>query len=180
MPLVSVSFHQSCPSFDGIRSIDSTSRQVLLSKEYLLWSSLQRFDKSFVSCHFCYFVSDVNSFHREYRLNTPTFLWDYSHIVPLNQIEVTSETWTSIVYNLVVSGANMWRNMRSSVRCPSTIDWQFCRPARLIFPSGVSRPIGNIRTHRMWVETIFRGLPCRRSLTPRVYPSRAPVLSFAH
>ena len=39
-----------------------------------------------------------------YRLNTPTFLLDYSHIVPLNQIEVTSETWTSIVYNLVVSG----------------------------------------------------------------------------
>ena len=41
-----------------------------------------------------------------YRLNTPTFLLDYSHIVPLNQIEVTSETWTSIVYNLVVSGAS--------------------------------------------------------------------------
>ena len=36
MPLVSVSFHQSCPSFDGIRSIDNTSRQVLLSKEYFL------------------------------------------------------------------------------------------------------------------------------------------------
>ena len=105
MPLVSVSFHQSCPSFDGIRSIDNTSRQVLLSKEYFLWSSLQRFDKSFVSRHFCWCVSDVNSFHREYRLNTLTFLWDYSHIVPLNQIEVTSETWTSIVYNLVVSGA---------------------------------------------------------------------------
>ena len=31
-------------------------------------------------------------------MNTPTF------IVPLNQIEVTSETGTSIVYNLVVSG----------------------------------------------------------------------------
>ena len=106
MPLVSVSFHQSCPSFDGIRSIDNTSRQVLLSKEYFLWSSLQRFDKSFVSRHFCWCVSDVNSFHREYRLNTPTFLWDYSHIVPLKQIEVTSETWTWIEYNLVVSGAS--------------------------------------------------------------------------
>ena len=80
MSLVSVSFHQSCPSFDGIRS--------------------------FVSRRFCWCVSDVNSFHREYRLNTPTFLWDYSHIVPLNQIEVTSETWTLIVYNLVFSGAN--------------------------------------------------------------------------
>ena len=51
---------------------------------------------------------------------------------------------------------------------------------RLIFPSGASRPIGNIRTHRMRVETIFGGLPCRRSLTPRVSPSRAPVLSFAY
>ena len=33
MPLVSVSFHQSCPSFDGMRSIDNTSRQVFLSKK---------------------------------------------------------------------------------------------------------------------------------------------------
>ena len=33
MPLVSVSFHQSCPSFDGMRSIDNTIRQILLSKE---------------------------------------------------------------------------------------------------------------------------------------------------
>ena len=110
--MVRVSFHQSCPSFDGIRSIANTNRQnrqnrqVLLRKEYFLWSSLQRFDKSFVSRHFCWCVSDVNSFHREYRLNTPTFLWDYSHIVPLNQIEVTSETWTSIVYNLMISGAS--------------------------------------------------------------------------
>ena len=31
----------------------------------------------------------------------------------------------------------------------------------------------------MRVETIFRGLPCRRSLTPCVSPSRTPVLSFA-
>ena len=43
-----------------------------------------------------------------------------------------------------------------------------------------SRPIGNIRTHRVRVETIFGGLPCRRSLSPRVSPSRAPVLSCAH
>ena len=106
MTLVSVSFHQSCPSFDGIRSIDNTSRQVLLSEEYFLWSSLPRFHKSFVSRHFCSCVSDVNSFHREYRLNAPTFLWDYSYIVPLNQTEETSETWTSIVYKLAVSGAS--------------------------------------------------------------------------
>ena len=51
-------------------------------------------------CIWCQF------FHREYRLNTPTFLSDYSHIVPLNQIEVTSETRTSILYNLVVSWAS--------------------------------------------------------------------------
>ena len=73
-----------------------------------------------------------------------------------------------------------WCNARSSLRHPCTIDWQFSRPARLIFPSGASRPIGNIRTHRMRVETILGGLPCRRSLTPRVSPLRAPVLSFAH
>ena len=53
MPLVSVSFHQSCPSFDGMLSIDNTSGQVLLSKEYFLLRSLQRFDKPFVSRHFC-------------------------------------------------------------------------------------------------------------------------------
>ena len=51
-------------------------------------------------------ANDVNSFHCEYHLNTPTFCWDYSHIVPLNQIKVTSKTWSSIVYNLVVSGAS--------------------------------------------------------------------------
>ena len=73
-----------------------------------------------------------------------------------------------------------WCNARSSLRCPCTIDWQFSRPARLIFPSGASRPIGNIRTYRMRVETIFGGLPCRCSLTPCVSPSRAPFLSFAH
>ena len=66
------------------------------------------------------------------------------------------------------------------MRCPCTIDWQFSRPAQLIFPSGASLPIGNIRTHRVRVEMIFGGLPCRRSLTPRVSPSRVPVLSFAH
>ena len=32
----------------------------------------------------------------------------------------------------------------------------------------------------MLVETIFWGLPCRRSLTPRVSPSHEPVLSFTH
>ena len=58
-----------------------------------------------------------------------------------------------------------WCNARSSLRCPCTIDWQFSRPAQLIFPSGAYRPIENIRTRRMWVETIFEGLLCRCSLT---------------
>ena len=101
--------------------------------------------------------SNVSSFLREYRLNILTFLWDYSHIVPLKQIEETSETWTSII---TFSGfRSWWCNIRSSLRSPCTIDWQFSHPARLIFPSRASRPIGNIRTHRMRVETIFVGLP---------------------
>ena len=123
MPLVSVSFHQSCPKFWWYafyrqHKAPSSPEQRI----FPLISSLQQFDKSFVSRHFCYGVSDVNSFLRQYRLNSPTLLWDYSHIVPLNQIEVTSETWTSIVYNLVVSGAI------SVIRCPC--DWQFSRPAQ--------------------------------------------------
>ena len=64
-----------------------------------------------------------------------------------------------------------WCNVRSSKRCPCTIDWPFSRPARLIFPSGASRPTGNIRTHRMRVETIFGGLPCR----PLPRPSRVSL-----
>ena len=32
MPLVSVSFHQSCPGFDGMRSIDNASREVLFEQ----------------------------------------------------------------------------------------------------------------------------------------------------
>ena len=58
--------------------------------------------------------------------------------------------------------------------------WRFSRPAQLLFPSGAPRPIWNIRTPRMRVETIFVGLPGRRSLSLRVSPSRAPVLSCAH
>ena len=44
--MVSVSFHQSCPSFDGIRSIDNTSRQVLLSKESNISSDLHGNDST--------------------------------------------------------------------------------------------------------------------------------------
>ena len=111
------------------------------------------------------------SFLREYRLITPIFLWDYSHIVPLNQIKVTSETWTSII---PFSGfRSWWCNIRPSLRCPCTVDWQFSRPARLRFPSGASRPNENIRTHRTRVETISVGLPGRRSLSSRVSPSRS-------
>ena len=43
----------------------------------------------------------------EYRQNIPTFLWDYSHIVPLNQIEVTSEPWTSNS-TILLSGFRSW------------------------------------------------------------------------
>ena len=87
MPLVSVSFHQSCPKFWWYafyrqHKPPSSPEQRI----FPLISSLQQFDKSFVSHHFCYGVSDVNSFLRQYRLNSPTLLWDYSQIVPLNQI----------------------------------------------------------------------------------------------
>ena len=43
-----------------------------------------------------------------------------------------------------------------------------------------SQPIGNIRTHRMRVETIFTGLPGRHSLSPHVSPSCTPILSCPH
>ena len=77
--------------------------------------------------------------------------------------------------NLVFSGAS---GVRSSLRCPCTIDWQFSRPARLIFPSGPSRPIGNIRTHRVRVETIFGRLPCTLACLPRARPfSLSPTTS---
>ena len=163
MPLVSVSFHQSRPKFWWYafyrqHKPPSSPEQRI----FPLISSLQQFDKSFVSRHFCYGVSDVNSFLRQYRLNSPTLLWDYSHIVPLNQIEVTSETWSSIVYNLVVSGAigvihkifttlSMWLTVFS--------------------PRTVTFSLGNIRTHRMQVEPIFRG----PSLQVLPHPSRVSL-----
>ena len=51
-------------------------------------------------------------------------------------------------------------------------------PRVVTFSFGSSRPIGNIRIHRMRVETIFGGLPCRRSLTSRV--SLASARSLFH
>ena len=61
------------------------------------------------------------------------------------------DTFPSLI--IPFSGFRSWcRNIRPSLRCPCTIDRQFSRPARLIFPSGTSRPIGNIHTHRMRVE----------------------------
>ena len=36
------------------------------------------------------------------------------------------------------------------------------------------------RRHAREEGVIVGGLPCRRSLTPPVFPSRVPVLSFAH
>ena len=73
--LVSVSFHQSCPGFDGIRSNDNTSGQVLLSKRNIS-SDLHCNDSTNLlslatSANACLMsiLSIVN-----YRLNTPTFL----------------------------------------------------------------------------------------------------------
>ena len=37
-----------------------------------------------------------------------------------------------------------------------------------------------VKTFPFYAGQVFGGLPCRRSLTPRVSPSHAPVLSFAH
>ena len=112
MPLVSVSFHQSCPSVDCMRFIDKTSRQVLVSKECFLWSSLQRFDKSFV------YATSANA----YLMSTLSFVntvwtvplfFEITATVPLNQIEVTSETWTSII---PFSGfRSWWCNIRPSL-----------------------------------------------------------------
>ena len=110
-----------------------------------------------------------------YRLNTPTFLLDYSHIVPLNQIEVTSETWTSIVYNLVVSGPSGVMQDLHYVVHVLLID-SFLAPRGNFSPR---EPLNQLEYPHSQ-KTIFGGLPCRRSLTPRVSPSRAPVLSFAH
>ena len=166
MPLVSVSFHQSCPSFDGIRSIDSTSLQVLLSKEYFLWSSLQWFDKSFVSRHFCWYVSDVNSFHREYRLNTPTFLWDYSHIFSPRVVNFSLGS-LSTNWKYPHSQSASWNDFRgpSVQELPHPLHVSFA-PARSLFhplvPSacyaGYSYPYGSNNIaftpedfHKIWV-----------------------------
>ena len=113
MSLVSVPFHQSCPSFDGIRSIDNTLRHFLLSKEYFLLMGIW--------CHF------------------------FPSWIPF--------------------------------------DWQFSRPAPLLLLSGASRPTEaqNEANETNWgTECEFVGLPGRCSLSPRVSPSRAVVLSCAH
>ena len=116
--------------------IPSTTQAVKFSRAKNISSDLHCNDStnllSLATSANAYLMS--RSFLREYRLNIATFLWDYSHIVPLNQIEVTSETWTSII---PFSGfRRWWCNIRPSLRCPCTIDWQFSRPARLIFPLG--------------------------------------------
>ena len=60
-------------------------------------------------------------------------------LVPLNQIEVTSETWTSVI--LFGGIRSWWCNIRPSLRCPCTINWQFSLLAQLLFLSGASQPI---------------------------------------
>ena len=47
-------------------------------------------------------------------------------------------------------------------------------PREETFSLWSSRPIGNMRTHRMWVETIFGGLLCRRFLTLACLPRARP------
>ena len=142
MPPASVSFHQSCPGFDGMHFIDNTSHQVLLSKEYFLWSSFHWFDKSFclpplllmrIRCQF--FPSWIPFEHSIFFFEiTATYI-----LVPLNQIEVTSETWTSVIpFGGIRS---WWCNIRPSLRCPCTINWQFSLLAQLLFLSGASKPI---------------------------------------
>ena len=50
----------------------------------------------------------------------------------------------------------------------------FPRLTRILYPLTASQPIGNFRTLGKRVETIFMGLSGRRSLFPRVSPSRSP------
>ena len=83
------------------------------------------------------------------------------------------DTFPSLI--IPFSGFRSWcRNIRPSLRCPCTIDWQFSRPAPLIFRSGASRPIGNIHTHRIRVEQFswsFRaGLPSPLACLPLACP----------
>ena len=108
------------------------------------------------------------------RIGVPT-TWLFDRSISAHKKPPTQKkTWTSIIpFSSVWS---WWCNIRPSLRCPCNIDWQFSRPERLLFPSGASRSIGNVRTHRMRVETICVGLPGRHSLSPRVSTFRAPVL----
>ena len=78
--LVSVSFYHSCPGFDGMRSIENASRQVLFENISVIFiSKIQQIFRR--SLHFCQYVFDVKLFLCEYCLNTPTFVLDNSHIV---------------------------------------------------------------------------------------------------
>ena len=54
-------------------------------------------------------------------------------------------------------------------------DWHFSRPAQLVF--FLREPLDQLEISAI---TDFRGLPGRRSLSPRVFPSRASILSCAH
>ena len=123
-PLVSVSFHQSCPSFNGMRSIDNTLRQVLLSKEYFLWSSLQPIRQMFC-------------------------------LSPILLMRIWCQFFPSWI----------------------PFDWQFSRPAPLLFLSGVSRPI---RTHRMQVERFPWAFQAGAPSPLACLPLAPPILSCAH
>ena len=60
-------------------------------------------------------------------------------LVTLNQTEVTSETWFSII---PFSGIrSWWCSTRPSLHSPCTINGQFSLPAQLLFPIGASQPM---------------------------------------
>ena len=73
---------------------------------------------------------------------------------------------------------SLWCNIRSSLRCPCTFDWQLSR--------AVTFSLGSLSTNWKYPHSQnaswndFRGLPCRRSLTPVSSPSGAPDLSLTH
>ena len=146
MSLVSVSFHQSCPSFDGMRFIDNTSRQVLLSNEYFslrthpfllaLRLRAKRPQRRRARRNGCFprltifllnllpLASSTNAYPMSVLsfVNTVwtfSFLWDYSHIVL--KWPPRPELW---LYHLVVGFRSWWCNIRPLLRCPCTIDWQ--------------------------------------------------------
>ena len=53
MPQVSVSFHQSCPGFDGMRAIDNVSREVLFEQRIFPLIFISTIRQMFFCRRFC-------------------------------------------------------------------------------------------------------------------------------